>query len=66
MTENRKVDWPPIGSWWRENDYRGGTVAKQVIAHDKVRGKVQLMGAIRTWASVNRFNGKSGGYTRVG
>ena len=58
-------EWPAIGSWWRENDHRGGTVSKEVIAHDKTYQRVQLKGAIKTWASLHRFNGRMGGYSKV-
>ncbi len=57
-------EWPSIGSLWREND-RPGSVVKEVIAHDKVYKRVRLKGAIKTWASLHRFNGKPGGYSRV-
>lgn len=61
----KTVEWPAIGSWWRENDRRGGTVAKQVVAHRKADGRVGLQGVMLTWALAERFNGKLGGYSKV-
>ena len=61
------VEWPPINSRWIENDPRATVkrLGRAVLAHDKERGKVQLDGVVKTWAKVERFNGKRGGYTRV-
>jgi hypothetical protein len=60
------TEWPAIGSWWRENDHAGGTVAKEVVAHDKTFDRVQLRSSARTtWAALRRFNGRKGGYSKV-
>ena len=61
----RAPEWPEIGSWWRENDPRGTKFARQVIAHRKLDGRVQLDGPVKTWARIERFNGKRGGYSKV-
>lgn len=63
MTDTR-VEWPPIGSFWQENDPRSSG-RREVLAHDRKRGKVQLAGYPRTWAKVERFNGRRGGYSPV-
>ena len=57
--------WPPIGSVWKENDKRSLQLPRKVLAHDRAKGKVQLDGYPTTWAKVERFNGKSSGYSRV-
>ena len=61
------VEWPPIGSRWIENDPRATIkrLGRKVLAHDTKRGKVQLDGCVKTWAKVERFNEKRGGYSRI-
>ena len=63
--ETASLAWPPIGSCWKENDPRPISGRRTVIAHDKAKGKVQLGGYPKTWAKVERFNGKRGGYSQV-
>jgi len=64
-TEGRAVEWPPIGSRWKENDPRSAGIPRKVLAHRKIDKKVQLDGPVKTWASLHRFNGKRSGYSRV-
>lgn len=67
LCRERDEEWPPLGSRWLECDPRATvkTLGREVLAHDKERGKVQLDGAVKTWAKVERFNGKRGGYRRI-
>jgi hypothetical protein len=62
MTETG-APFPPIGSFWKENDPRAWGLRKEVVAHDLKRRRVQFN--TRRWAKVERFNGKRGGYTQV-
>jgi hypothetical protein len=61
-------EYPPVGSKWRELD---GRVVRtiQVIRHDleNARVRINCLETQRlTWAKPERFNGKSGGYKKIG
>lgn len=63
-----KSEFPPVGSKWKEADLRVARTV-QVIRHDLNNGRVRincLETQRLTWAKPERFNGKSGGYTKVG
>lgn len=58
------TQYPPIGSKWREVALRV-TRTVQVIRYDLVNRRVRiscLETQRLTWAKLERFNGKSGGY----
>ena len=60
--------YPPVGSKWKEADLRVARTV-QVIRHDMTNGRVRincLETQRLTWAKPERFNGKSGGYTKIG
>ena len=60
----RTDNYPAVGSHWKEVDPRINRVV-EVVAHDTARRKVGItrMHSIQvTWAKVERFNGKRGGY----
>ncbi len=56
--------YPPVGSKWKEVDLRVSRIVR-VIRHDLANGRVRI-NCIETdrltWAKLERFNGKSGGY----
>lgn len=57
-------EWPAIGSRWREVDPRFDRVVV-VVSYDKQQRKVGIStGGNLTWAKVERFNGKRGGYAK--
>ena len=57
-------DYPPIGSKWKERDLRVERTI-QVVRYDLDKRRVRIA-CIETdkltWAKLERFNGKSGGY----
>ena len=58
------VQYPPVGSKWKERDIRVARTV-QVIRYDLAKRRVRiacLETERLTWAKVERFNGKSGGY----
>ena len=58
------VQYPPVGSKWEERDIRVSRTV-QVIRYDLAKRRVRiacLETERLTWAKVQRFNGKSGGY----
>lgn len=62
-----KTSYPPVGSKWKEADARV-TRTVQVVRYDVAKKLVRLncLETDRlTWAKVDRFNGKSGGYIRL-
>ena len=62
-----KLTYPPIGSKWKEVDVRVGRTI-EVIRYDVAKALVRincLETQRLTWAKLERFNGKSGGYARI-
>ena len=64
-----KLEYPRIGSKWsRDRDVRV-TRTVEVIRYDLAKRRVRIH-CIETeslsWAKPERFNGKSGGYTKTG
>jgi hypothetical protein len=62
-----KIPYPPVGSKWKDRDPRVIRTI-QVIRYDlsKQRVRIVCLETDRlTWAKVERFNGKSGGYAPV-
>jgi hypothetical protein len=60
--------YPPVGSKWKEADLRVARTV-QVVRHDLTNGRVRincLETQRLTWAKPQRFNGKSGGYVKIG
>jgi hypothetical protein len=58
------IHYPPIGSKWKERDPRVARTV-QVVRYDlgKRRVRIVCLETDRlTWAKLERFNGKSGGY----
>ena len=56
--------YPPVGSKWKEVDLRAARTV-HVVRHDvaKLRVRIACLETDRlTWAKLERFNGKSGGY----
>ena len=56
--------YPPIGSRWKERDLRVERTIR-VVRYDLEKGRVRITCLETdklTWAKVERFNGKSGGY----
>jgi hypothetical protein len=62
-----KVQFPPIGSKWQDCHPRAKRTI-QVIRHDLPARRVRIH-CIETetlsWAKQERFNGKSGGYSKI-
>ena len=62
-----ELELPPVGSKWREQHARG-TRTVEVIRYDIKKRRVRIH-CIETetlsWAKSERFNGKSGGYSKV-
>ena len=60
--------YPPIGSKWKERDLRVSRTI-EVVRYDVANTRVRI-NCIETqrlsWAKPERFNGKSGGYARIG
>lgn len=62
-----KPQYPPVGSRWKEVDLRVARTV-EVIRYDVPNGRVRincLETQRLTWAKLERFNGKSGGYARL-
>jgi hypothetical protein len=62
------TQYPPIGSKWKERDLRVQRTL-QVVRYDVDKRLVRitcLETEKLTWAKLERFNGKSGGYAPVG
>ena len=62
------TQFPPIGSQWKERDERVSRTLK-VVRYDlgKRRVRIVCLETDRlTWAKVERFDGKSGGYAPLG
>jgi hypothetical protein len=58
------VQYPPVGSKWKERDLRVARTV-QVIRYDVAQRRVRIVCLETerlTWAKLERFNGKSGGY----
>lgn len=61
------TQYPPIGSKWKERDLRVQRTL-QVVRYDIDNRRVRitcLETEKLTWAKLERFNGKSGGYAPV-
>ena len=61
------MEYPPVGSEWKDGDLRvKGTV--RVVRYDVERRRVRIhciKTDILSWAKPERFNGKSGGYSKI-
>jgi hypothetical protein len=59
--------YPPVGSKWKEIDVRVARTV-EVIRYDTTKGLVRI-NCIETqrltWAKLERFNGKRGGYAKI-
>jgi len=58
------TQFPPIGSKWKERDLRVERT-NQVVRYDLEKRRVRIACLETdklTWAKLERFNGKSGGY----
>lgn len=58
---------PPVGSKWSERDTRTKRTV-EVIRHDLEKRKIRIHCIetdTLTWAKPERFNGKSGGYSKI-
>jgi len=68
MSDNRKLEYPAIGSKWKDLDSRVQRTV-EVIRYDPAKPRVRIA-CIETqrlsWAKPERFNGKSGGYAKLG
>jgi hypothetical protein len=63
-----KLEYPAIGSKWKDLDSRVQRTV-QVIRYDPAKPRVRIacMETQRlSWAKPERFNGKSGGYAKLG
>ena len=61
------LQFPPIGSKWKERDLRVERTI-QVVRYDldKRRVRIACLETDKlTWAKLERFNGKSGGYAPI-
>lgn len=62
-----KLDYPPIGSKWKDRDLRARRTV-EVIRYDLTRRRVRIH-CVETQtlsrAKPERFNGKSGGYAMI-
>jgi hypothetical protein len=59
-----KIQYPPVGSKWKEVDLRVARTV-QIVRYDVAKRRVRiacLETERLTWAKLERFNGKSGGY----
>lgn len=59
--------YPPIGSKWKERDLRAPRTV-EVIRYDVAKRRVRIVCLETdrlTWAKVERFDGKSGGYAAL-
>lgn len=67
-SQSKNSPYPPIGSKWKERDLRVSRTI-EVVRYDVANGRVRI-NCIETqrlsWAKPERFNGKSGGYARIG
>jgi hypothetical protein len=63
-----KPEYPPIRSKWKDLDSRVQRTI-EVVRYDPAKPRVRIV-CIETqrlsWAKPERFNGKSGGYARIG
>jgi hypothetical protein len=58
------TQYPPIGSKWKERDLRVARTV-QIVRYDLAQRRVRIVCLETdrlTWAKVERFNGKRGGY----
>jgi hypothetical protein len=58
------IQYPPVGSKWKERDLRVARTV-QVVRYDAAKRRIRIVCLETdrlTWAKVERFNGKSGGY----
>ena len=61
------TQYPPIGSKWKERDVRIARTV-EIIRYDVAKRRVRiacLETERLTWAKLDRFNGKSGGYAPI-
>ena len=62
-----KAQMPPIGSKWKDRDTRVKRTV-EVVRYDAPKRRVRIH-CIETetlsWAKAERFNGKSGGYSKI-
>jgi hypothetical protein len=59
-----RIQYPPVGSKWKEVDLRVARTV-QIVRYDVAKRRVRiacLETERLTWAKLERFNGKSGGY----
>jgi hypothetical protein len=59
-----KTEYPPVGSHWKDLDSRVHRTV-QVVRYDVAKGLVRINCPETqrlSWAKLERFNGKSGGY----
>jgi hypothetical protein len=62
-----KIQYPPVGSQWKDLDSRVDRTV-QVVRYDVAKGLVRISCPETqrlSWAKLERFNGKSGGYARL-
>jgi hypothetical protein len=62
-----KIQYPPVGSKWKERDLRVGRTV-QVVRYDLAKRRVRIVCLETerlTWAKPERFDGKSGGYAML-
>ena len=60
------MNLPPLGSTWLDRDREKRTV--KVIRYDAAKQRVRIHCIetdILSWAKPERFNGKSGGYSKI-
>ena len=61
------IQYPPVGSRWKDRDLRVIRTV-QVVRYDLAKQRVRIVCLETdrlTWAKVERFNGKSGGYAPI-
>jgi hypothetical protein len=59
--------YPPVGSKWKDRHVQGERTV-EVIRYDLDKRRVRIHcieTESLTWAKPERFNGKSGGYTKI-
>jgi len=61
------MEYPPVGSEWKDRDLRVQRTVR-VVRYDVERRRVRIHCIetdILSWAKPERFNGKSGGYSKI-
>ncbi len=67
MLRTMKIDYPPIGSKWIDRDTRAKRTI-EVVRYDVAKRRVRihcLETETLSWAKPERFNNKSGGYSKL-